>query len=72
MPSSFSQLIIGMIAAIGIAVVTVSVIGSAVAQSPHLVGQASLTNRYQSPVSEIDFRPDVSSSGKPLWSIKGN
>ena len=46
--------------AIGLSVVAVSVIGSALAHSPveltQVTGQEALTNRYGSPFSETDFR----------------
>ena len=60
MPRSITQLVIGIAVAIGIAVVSVGAIGSAVAQSPvgqaEVIGQEALTNRYGSPFSETDFR----------------
>ena len=53
-----STLIIGT--AVAMSVVAVSAIGSAVAQSPvgqaEVIGQEALTNRSESPFSEIDFR----------------
>ena len=46
--------------AIGVSLVAVSVLGSARAQSPAELsqgsGQEALTNRFDSPVSETDFR----------------
>jgi hypothetical protein len=46
--------------AIGMSLVAVSVVGSARAQSPtelsQVGGQEALTNRFESPVSEMDFR----------------
>jgi hypothetical protein len=46
--------------AIGMSLVAVSVLGSARAQSPtelsQVGGQEALTNRFESPVSEMDFR----------------
>lgn len=46
--------------AIGMSLVAVSVLGSARAQSPaelsQVSGQEALTNRFESPVSETDFR----------------
>jgi len=46
--------------AVGMSVVAVSVIGSAVAHSPaeltQVGDQEALTNRFESPVSETDFR----------------
>ena len=60
MPSSITQLVIGIAVAIGIAVVSVGAIGSAVAQSPiekaQLTAQEALTNRPEPPLSETDFR----------------
>jgi hypothetical protein len=60
MPSSITQLVIGIAVAIGIAVVSVGAIGSAVAQSPiekaQLTAQKALTNRPEPPLSETDFR----------------
>ena len=42
---------------IGMSLVAVSVLGSARAQSPaQISGQEDLTNRFESPVSETDFR----------------
>ena len=55
MPRSISQLLTGAAVAIGFAVVGVTVIGSATAQSP-LEQTKSTTNRYEPPVSETDFR----------------
>jgi hypothetical protein len=55
MPRSISQLLIGATVAIGFAVVAVTAIGSATAQSP-LEQTKSTTNRYEPPVSETDFR----------------
>jgi len=60
MPRSITQLVIGIAVAIGIAVVSVGAIGSAVAQSPiekaQLTAQEALTNRPEPPLSETDFR----------------
>jgi hypothetical protein len=46
--------------AIRVSLVAVSVLGSALAHSPaelpQVSGQESLTNRFESPVSETDFR----------------
>ena len=60
MPSSITQLVIGIAVAIGIAVVSVGAIGSSVAQSPiektQLTAQEALTNRPEPPLSETDFR----------------
>jgi hypothetical protein len=46
--------------AIGMSLVAVSLLGSARAQSPtelsQVGGQEALTNRFESPVSEMDFR----------------
>jgi hypothetical protein len=55
MPRSIMQLFIGIAVATGFAVVGVSAIGGAVAQSP-LDQALSTTNRYESPVSETDFQ----------------
>ena len=55
MPRNVMQLFIGITAAIGFAVVGVSAIGSAVAQSP-LEQAKGTTNRHEPPVSETDFR----------------
>jgi hypothetical protein len=55
MPRSISQLLVGATAAIGFAVVGVTAIGTAVAQSP-LEQIKSTTNRYEPPVAETDFR----------------
>jgi hypothetical protein len=60
MRSNITQLMIGTAVAIGMSVVAVSAIGSAVAQSPvaptQVMGQEGLTNRFESPISETDFR----------------
>ena len=60
MLSIITQLVIGIAVAIGIAVVSVGAIGSAVAQSPiekaPLTAQEALTNRPEPPLSETDFR----------------
>ena len=60
MASSITQLVIGIAVAIGIAVVSVGAIGSAVAQSPiekaQLTAQEALTNRPETQISETDFR----------------
>jgi hypothetical protein len=60
MRSNITQLIIGTAVAIGMSVVAVSAIGSAIAQSPvaptQVMGQEGLTNRFESPISETDFR----------------
>jgi hypothetical protein len=60
MPSSISQLIIGMAVAGAMAVASVIAIGSAVAQSTveqaQVIAQEALTNRHESPLSETDFR----------------
>ncbi len=60
MANSITQRIIGTALASAMAFAGVSVIGSAVAQSPveqgNVIAQETLTNRYASPVSETDFR----------------
>jgi hypothetical protein len=60
MANSITQLVVGTALAFAMAVAGVSVIGSAVAQSPveqaQVIAQETLTNRYSSPVSETDFR----------------
>jgi hypothetical protein len=60
MRSNITQLMIGTAVAIGMSMVAVSAIGSAVAQSPvapiQVMGQEALTNRFESPISETDFR----------------
>ena len=60
MPTRITQLVIGMAVATGIAVAGIGVIGSSVAQSTdtraQIITQEALTNRYESPVSEADFR----------------
>jgi hypothetical protein len=60
MANSITQLVIGTALAFAMAIAGVSVIGSAVAQSPikqaQVIEQDALTNRYASPVSETDFR----------------
>jgi hypothetical protein len=58
MPSSISQLVVGTALAMAMAALSVGAIGSAVAQSPpeQARAQETLTNRYEPPVSETDFR----------------
>ena len=61
MPSSITQLVIGIAAAIGMAAVSVGAIGNdAAVQSTVEQTQASpkggLTNRYETQSSELDFR----------------
>jgi len=60
MANSITQLVIGTALAFAMAIAGVSVIGSAVAQSPikqaQVIEQDTLINRYASPVSETDFR----------------
>jgi hypothetical protein len=55
MPRSISQLLIGATVAIGFAVVGVTALGTAVAQSP-FEQTKSTTNRYEPAVSETDLR----------------
>jgi hypothetical protein len=57
MPSSITQLVVGIAVAFGVAVVSVGPIGSAGAQSPiEIIAQEALTNRFETPLSETDFR----------------
>jgi hypothetical protein len=58
MPSNVIKLLTGVGLGIGISVAGISVIGSAVAQSPveHAIAQDALINRYESPTSETEFR----------------
>jgi hypothetical protein len=61
MPSSITQLVIGIAAAIAMTAVSISAIGNgAAAQSTVKQTQASpkggLTNRYETQSSELDFR----------------
>ena len=60
MRSNMTQVMIGTAVAIGMSVVAVIAIGSAVAHSPEeptqVFGQEALLNRYGSPMSEIDLR----------------
>jgi hypothetical protein len=58
MPCKITQLLIGVGVGIAISVASISVIGIAVAQSPleHAIAQEVLTNRYEPPTSETDFR----------------
>jgi hypothetical protein len=57
MPSSITQLVIGTVVAIGLAVVTVSAIGSAAAfEQPQVNASEILINRLESPLSEEDAR----------------
>ena len=60
MRSNITQLMIGTAVAIGMSVVVVSAIGSAVAHSPkeptQVIGPEPLLNRYDFPLLEIDFR----------------
>jgi hypothetical protein len=59
-PSSITQRVIGIVAAIGMAAVSMSVIGNATAQSareqPQTAPKGDLTNRYEAQSSELDFR----------------
>jgi hypothetical protein len=55
MPRSISQLLIGATVAIGFAVVGVTALGTAVAQSP-FEQTKSTTNRYEPAVSETDLQ----------------
>jgi hypothetical protein len=55
--SSITQLVVGIAVAIGVAAVPVGPIGSAGAQSPiEIIAQEALTNRFETPLSETDFR----------------
>jgi hypothetical protein len=57
MPSSITRLVVGIAVAFGVAVVSVGPIGSAGAQSPiEIIAQEALTNRFETPLSETDFR----------------
>jgi hypothetical protein len=60
MPSVITQLVIGIVAAIGMAAVSISAIGHATAQSAREQIQTppkgDLTNRYEPQSSELDFR----------------
>jgi hypothetical protein len=58
MASNITQLLIGAGLGIAISVAGISVVGSAVAQSPaeHAIAQEVLTNRHESPSSETEFR----------------
>jgi hypothetical protein len=60
MPNSITQLVIGVAAAIGMVAISVSTVGSAVAQSTVEQTEAPakkvLTNRDDPPLSETDFR----------------
>jgi hypothetical protein len=55
MPRTITQLFAGIAVAIGFAVVGLSAIGSALAQSP-IEHANSIVNRSESPVSETDLR----------------
>ena len=57
MPSSITRLVVGIAVAFGVAVVSVGPISSASAQSPiEIIAQEALTNRFETPLSETDFR----------------
>ena len=57
MPTEWAKLVIEMVAAILIAAISTSTIGSASAQAPlGQIGRDSLTNRYEPPQSEIDLQ----------------
>jgi hypothetical protein len=60
MRSNITKFIIGTAVAFGMSLITVTAIGTAVAQSPvaptEVMGQEGLTNRFESPISETDFR----------------
>ena len=57
MPTEWAKLVIGMVAAILIATISTSTIGSASAQAPlGQIGRDSLINRYEPPQSEIDLQ----------------
>jgi hypothetical protein len=60
LPNSITQLVIGIAAAIGMVAVSISTIGSAVAQltveQTEVPAKRVLTNRDEPPLSETDFR----------------
>jgi hypothetical protein len=60
MPSTITQPVVGIAVALAMTFVSISVIGSAVAQSPveraEVTAEETLINRHVSPVSETDFR----------------
>ena len=59
MQTNMTQLMIGTAVAIGMTMVALSAIGSAVAHSPEptrVIGQKALLHHYSSPMSEIDLR----------------
>ena len=60
MPSNITQLAVRTAVVIGTFFFAISEIGSAVAQSPvaptQVMEQEALTNRFESPLSETDFR----------------
>ena len=60
MQNNMTQLMIGTAVAIGMSMVAVSAIGSAVAHSPEettqVIGQKALLNHHGSPMSEMDLR----------------
>jgi hypothetical protein len=59
-PSSITQRVIGIVAAIGMVAVSIGVIGNATAQSAmeqvQTPPKGDLTNRYETQSSELDFR----------------
>jgi hypothetical protein len=60
MPSNIMQLAVRTAVVTGTFFFAISEIGSALAQSPvaptQVMGQEGLTNRFESPISETDFR----------------
>ena len=60
MQTNLTQVMIGTAVAIGMSMVALIAIGSAVAHSPEeptrVIGQKALLNHYSSPMSEIDLR----------------
>ena len=51
-----STLIIGTVVAVGITVVAVTAVAQSPVEPTQIVAQQTLTNRSESPFSEIDFR----------------
>jgi len=71
MPSSITQLVIGIAVAIGIAVVSVGAIGSSVAQSPiekaQLTAQEALTNRPEPRFRKLTSGSVIVSSSESIF-----
>ena len=68
MPSSITQLVVGIAVAFGVAVVSVGPIGSAGAQSPiEIIAQEALTNRFETPLSKLTSGSVIGSSSESIF-----